>query len=55
MCVYVYVCLVWGRIAVRVTISYERVSDSEKHQIREQVLTQPVDIDPGSTSHPKDH
>lgn len=55
VCVLLCACLVWGWIAARLTISYEQVSDSEKHQIREQVLTQPVVIDPGSTGHPKNH
>ena len=55
LCVYVCVILVWGWIAGRVTAAYEQVSDSEKHQIREQVLTQPAAIDSGSTGHPTDH
>lgn len=55
VCVCVHVCLVRGWIAERVTAAYEQVSDSEKHQIREQVLTQPVAIDPGSTGLPKHH
>lgn len=49
------VCLVWGWIAERVTVAYEQVSGSEKHQIRGQVLTQLETIDPASTGHPKDH
>lgn len=51
----VFVCSVWGRTAEKVTVAYEKVSDSEKHQIREQVLAQPVAIDPGSTGHPEEH
>lgn len=53
MCV--CVCVVRGWKAERVTAAYEQVSDSEKHQIREQVLTQPAAIDPGSTGHPAEH
>lgn len=55
LCVFVNVCCRWGETAERVTISHEQVSDREKHQIREQVLTQPVVIDPSSTGHPEDY
>lgn len=51
----VCVCVVWGWVAERVTVAYEQVSDSEKHQIRGQVLSQLAAIDSSSTSHQKDH
>lgn len=54
-CVCVCVCLVRGRIAERVTVAYERVSVSEKHRIRGQVLPPLESIDPASTGHPKEH